>query len=423
MNKSRTKFIKQPVSSLADAEISTKMAVSLAKIVSEGKNCLDLIASEMGARLVEAILLAERECVAGAKYHPTGKMKKWASQPGSVYIGKGKTKIRVPRLRDGNGEVKSKIYEKLKAPEAFSEELLSACICGLSARRYEELVETTGEVFGVSRSSISRKVKLSATKKLKDLAERRLDDFEPFAIFMDAMHRCQRVVMAAIGVDVDGNKRVLGLWEGGSENAEMCKSFLSDMESRGLSLHPDVLFITDGGTGLTKALVERFGRRLKQQRCIIHKKRNVEAHLPKKYRAEFKRRYDTAMNMVSYDDAKKELLDVLEWLEGISVGAAKSLREGGERLLTLHRLGVPPTLRKSLITTNIIESSFNGMDTCEKNVKRYRDVKMFMRWMAADLCEREKHFHRLEGYATIPEVIKKMREKSFSLLDRENLVA
>ncbi|MBQ3840853.1 MAG: IS256 family transposase [Fibrobacter sp.] len=406
-----------------EIDISTSIGVVLADIARQGKTYLDALAKDMGARLVEAILLAEREQLGGAAYHPKEGYKKWSSQGGSVYIAGGKTKVRVPRLRDKNGEVKSPIYARLKDPGAFSDHLLNSCLSGLSGRRYEDVFATAGEAFGVSRSSVSRKVVAACTKKLKELVERRLTDFEPVAVFMDAMHRCGEVVMAAIGVDADGYKRVLGLWQGSSENTEMCKSFLSDMESRGLALHPDVIFVTDGGTGLNRALKDRFGKELKHQRCVIHKRRNIESHLPEMYRAEFNRRYNNAIGMTTYEDAKRELRKVHEWLTGINASAARSLDEGGERLLTVHRLELPPLLRKSLITTNIIESTFNGLDSVEKNVKRYRDIGMFKRWMAAEVLHREQNWRRLDGYAEIPKLVEKLREKSMKLLDNEALIA
>ena len=151
--------------------------------------------------------------------------------------------------------------------------------------------------------------------------------------------------------------------------------------------------MTDGGTGLNRALKDRFGKGLKHQRCVIHKRRNIESHLPEMYRAEFNRRYNNAIGMTKYEDAKRELRKVHEWLTGINASAARSLNEGGERLLTVHKLDLHPLLRKSLITTNIIESSFNGLDSVEKNVKQ------------------------------IPKLVEKLRDESMKLLDNDALVA
>jgi transposase-like protein len=396
--------------------------LNLTRIIQEGKAVLDEFQKDLGRKLVESILLMERETVGGTAYHPKPGYKKWSSQQGSVYVGKGKVKVSVPRLRNDDGEVPSAAYESLKNPEAFSEELLDACLSGLSGRRYGEVIDNVGEKFGVSKSSVSRRVREATVQQLRELAERRLDDFDIFAMFLDGVHKAGKVVMAAVGVDSLGAKKVLGLWEGATENAEVCKALLSDLESRGLSLHPNVLFVTDGGSGINSALKARYGKKLLHQRCTAHKKRNLESHLPEEYHAEFRRRYDTAVNMVDYDGAKRELLSVLEWLKGINSSAAKSLEECGERLLTVHRIGVPPELRRILMTTNIIESTFNGMTYAEKNVKRYRNGDMLMRWMASVLLFRERHYRRVDGFKHILKVTEILSEKSFTLAE-ERLVA
>jgi len=396
--------------------------LNLTRVIQEGKTLLDEFQKNLGRKLVESLLLMEREVVGGTAYKPKQGYKKWSSQQGSVYVGKGKVKVSVPRLRNEDGEVPSAVYESLKNPDAFSEELMDACMSGLSGRRYGEVIDNVGERFGVSKSSVSRRVKEATERQLKELLERRLDGFEIFAMFLDGVHKAGKVVMAAVGVDSQGKKMVLGLWEGTTENADICKALLSDLESRGLSLHPNVLFITDGGSGINSALKARYGKRLLHQRCTIHKKRNILNHLPEEYHAEFRRRYDTAVNMVKYDEAKRELLSVLEWLRGINTSAARSLEECGERLLTVHRIGVPAELRRSLLTTNIIESTFNGMTYAEKNVKRYRNGEMLMRWMGAVLMFRERSYRKLDGYKQIKDVTDILVKSSFTLAE-DRLVA
>lgn len=396
--------------------------MQLMQVIQHGKAVLDEFQKNLGRRIVESLLLMEREAVGGSAYHPKPGYKKWSSQQGSVYVGKGKVKISVPRLRNEDGEVSSAIYEKLKNPEVFSEELLDACMSGLSGRRYGEVIDNVGERFGVSKSSVSRRVKEATAKQLKDLLERRLDGFDMFAMFLDGVHKAGKVVMAAVGVNCEGEKKVLGLWEGTTENAEVCKALLSDLESRGLSLHPNILFVTDGGPGINSALKARFGNKLIHQRCSIHKKRNIQSHLPEEYHAEFKRRYDRAVNMVEYAEAKKELLSVLSWLKGINTSAARSLEECGERLLTVHKMNIPVKLRSSFITTNIIESTFNGMTYAEKNVKRYRNGEMLMRWMASVLMYRERSYRKVDGYKEINGVVESLVKSSFTLAE-ERLTA
>lgn len=396
--------------------------ISLSEILTNGKTVIDALTQEIGTSIVEGLMLMERENISGSAYHPKSGYKKWSRQKGSVFIGKGKIPVMVPRLRNANKEIVLPIYEKLRKREVFSEELLDSTLSGLAGRRYGAVMDRVGRQFGVRRSSVSRHIKEATTNRLKMLLERRLDAFEPFAILIDGVHKAGHVIMVATGIDVGGNKLMLGLWEGATENSALCEAMLSDMESRGLSLHANILFLSDGGSGIKKALTDRFGKELLHQRCTIHKRRNIENHLPESYRSEFRRRYNNAINMTNYEDARKELLKVLLWLRGISSSASRSLEEVGENLLTVHRIGVPSELRKSLLTTNIIESIFNGLSYAEKNVKRYRDGKMLVRWMASVVLRREGSFKKVQGYRHISEVVKNLSSKSFRLAE-ERLIA
>ena len=188
--------------------------------------------------------------------------------------------------------------------------------------------------------------------------------------------------MVALGIDDQGHKHALGFWQGATENHEICEELLADMEKRGLFLSKKTLFITDGGKGVIKALKERFGAKLLHQRCIIHKDRNIQRHLAKKYRKEAHRRFMGALEQNLYEDAKKMLLDFEKWLRGINESAADSLKEALEEILTVHRLNVPLELRKTLSSTNPIENMFSTVRDCEVNIKRYRGSAMSQRWLA-----------------------------------------
>ena len=395
---------------------------NLAKVLKEGKSALDELKESLGQKLVECLLLMNREIIGGPAYLPKEGFKKWSSQNGSVYVGSGKMTVKVPRLRNSEGEVALPLYERLKNPGEFSDELLDACLAGLSGRKYEEVIERTGKKFGISKSSVSRKVKNASIKQLRQIQERRLENIEPFAIFIDGIHKSGKVVMAAVGVDNKGQKYVLGLWEGATENSEICEAMLCDLENRGLSLHPNILFVTDGGKGISKCLRTRYGKHLLHQRCTIHKKRNILGHLPKRFHVEFKRRFDMAITMASYTDAKKELQSLKKWLEKINSGAANSLEESGELLLTVHRLEFPEELKKSFLTTNIIESCFNGLSYVGKNIKRYRKGDMLLRWMSSVLLTREQKFRKVRGYKEIQKVTEYLAKNTFTL-EEEKLAA
>jgi len=376
------------------------------KIISQGKQGLDAFLLEVGRMMAETIMYIEREEVAGPEYHPlSSEIKKWASQRGSIYLGDQKISVEHPRLRGKKGEMALESYQKLKEPGAFSEELLCKILRGISSQRYSETVVEAANAFGVSASSVSRHIVSVTTKKLKDFKERDLSDFRAFAIFVDTIHRAGKAFMVALGIDAEGQKCVLGFWEGATENNEVCKELFRDLERRGLNLTKKVVWVTDGGSGIIKALKEKFGKKLIHQRCTIHKDRNIQKHLPKRYRKEAHRRLRTALEQTEYIDARQMLLEFERWLRGINESAADSLLEAIEEILTLHRLKVPALLRKTLHSTNPIESMFSTVRDCEGNIKRYRGSRMSQRWLAAVCLHCEKGFRRVKGFASIPDVI------------------
>jgi transposase-like protein len=275
----------------------------------------------------------------------------------------------------------------------------------MSARKYEETVTEASKAFGVTPSSVSRHLVEATAKQLAQFRERRLDDFQIFAMFLDTIHRGGQAFVVALGVDWAGSKVPLGFWEGATENHEICEDLLLELERRGLKLSKRVLWVTDGGGGIIKTLKDRYGKKLIHQRCTIHKDRNIQRHLPKRYRKEAHHLFRTALEQNSYTDAKKMLVDFERWLRAINESAADSLLEAIEEVLTLHKLRVPALLRKTLHSTNPIESMFSMVRDCESNIKRYRNSQMRQRWLAAVLLHCEKAFKRVKCYASIRNVV------------------
>ena len=379
------------------------------QIISRGKQGLDAFLLEVGRMMAETIMYIEREEISGPEYHPmSSEIKKWASQGGSIYLGDQKISVEHPRLRGKKREMAIESYQKLKEPGAFSEELLCKILRGISSQRYQETVIEAAGAFGVSASSVSRHIVEVTTRKLKEFKERSLSDCSTFAVFIDTVHRAGQAFMVALGIDTEGRKQVLGFWEGASENNEVCRELLADMERRGLKISKKILWVTDGGKGIIKVLKDRFGKKLIHQRCTIHKDRNIQKHLPKRYRKEAHRRFRTALEQTSYKDARQMLLEFERWLRGINESAADSLLEAIEEILTLHRLKVPALLRKTLHSTNPIESMFSTVRDCESNIKRYRGSRMAQRWLAAVCLHCEKGFKRVKGYRGIKEVVRRI---------------
>jgi len=376
------------------------------EIIRIGKQGLDGFLLELGSMVTEAIMDMEREERSGPEYYPSQEgLYKWSYQNGSIYLGDRKISIRHPRLRGPGGEIPLQSYETLKRPGVFSEEVLNKMLRGLSARKYRETLLETSCTFGISPSTVSRHVVEMTAQKLQEFKERDLSAIRLFALFIDTIHRGGEAFMVGLGIDTEGQKQVLGFWEGATENHEVCEELLFDMERRGLKLSKKILWVTDGGKGILKTLKERFGKKLIHQRCTIHKDRNIQRHLAKKYRKEAHRRFKTALEQNSYEDAKKMLKEFEIWLRGINESAADSLLEAFEDILTLHRLKVPGLLRKTLTCTNPIESMFSTVRDCEGNIKRYRNSAMSQRWLATVLSYCETGFRRVKGYLGIPEVI------------------
>jgi len=381
---------------------------SLYRIMVEGKRALDALYGDMGRMLAESILLMEREELAGPDYYPSDdQLQKWAHEEGSVFIGDQKIKIHRPRLRHRElGEVPLKAYQQMRSRGQFSEELLEKMLRGVSAQKYEETVMNAAHAFGVSPSSVSKKVIEATAAKLHEFQNRSLSEFKPFAIFLDTVHEGGEAFINALGVDTLGNKKPLGFWQGSSENHAVCEELFRSLERRGLILSRRIIFVTDGGSGIIKALRERFGKKLLHQRCIIHKSRNLQKHLAEKYRKDAHRLLMNALEQNHYEDARAMLKELEKWLRSKNESAAESLLEAFDELLTMHRLKVPKLLRKTLMTTNPIESMFSLVRQCQRNIKRPRDSKMLQRWLAAALLYCENQFHRLVGYKDIEQVIK-----------------
>ena len=304
-------------------------------------------------------------------------------------------------MRGPEGEVGLRTYEQLKNRGGFSEELLSEVLRGMSARKYEETVTAAGKAFGVTPSSVSRHLVEATAKQLKQFQERSLEEFPLFAMYLDTVHRGGQAFVVALGVDREGKKLPLGFWEGATENHEICEELLEELERRGLKLSKRILWVTDGGGGIIKALKDRYGKKLIHQRCTLHKDRNIQRHLPKRYRKQAHHLFATALEQNSYKDAKKMLQEFERWLRDINESAADSLLEALEEVLMLHKLKVPALLRQSLHSTNPIESMFSMV----RSFKRYRNSKMRQRWLAAVLLHCEQQFRRVKGHASIDVVV------------------
>jgi transposase-like protein len=282
---------------------------------------------------------------------------------------------------------------------------------GVSTRNYARAVEDCLEGYGIERSSVSRHFVMASAQKVRELCERRLEDLKLVAVLVDGVEFAGTTVVVALAVAQDGRKHILGFWQGATENATVGTALLEDLVSRGLDPSRQYLFVIDGSKALHKALHQVFGSDLLVQRCQVHKKRNVLDHLPEAYHPALRMRLNTAYGMNDCAEALKAIRATVDWLREYSEGAARSLEEGLEETLTVHRLGLPDALRRSLSSTNIIESCFSMVRARTARVKRWRDDQMIKRWAGTMLLQAEKRFRKVRGYRFMPMLVNALQTK------------
>lgn len=336
---------------------------------------------------------ADRECV------------RWGSQEGSVLLMEQRVPVQKPRVRikDGGGEVQLESYRALNDKDFLNEQAAAKLLSSLSTRRFEKTVDKLLHGKGISRQTISERGIAEMSKQLEEFETRSLAGLNILAVFMDGIHFGEDVYVAAVGIGADGKRHILGFECGSTEQSGICRLLLSKLIDRGvLSESGGILFIVDGGKGLHKAIKEVFGKRAHIQRCTLHKRRNVEDKLPNKMKEEFRHKFNAAYHKKTFKEAEKAFVELRQWLLlKRRVGAANSLLEGQPQILTLHRLGISGTLRKSLCTTNCIESIFSAARYYTRNVKRWRGEEQMNRWIASGLLEAEQNLRRVPGYTQI----------------------
>ncbi len=361
----------------------------------------------LGLRAAGEALVAEVTRLAGPKYQRTGGMPgvvRWGHQRGSIYLADQKLPITYPRVRDlpRNQEVPLPTYQQLQTPRAADAGLFRKLLLGLSCRNYESCAEAVPEAFGLSPSSISRRFIRASAKQLQALQERHLGRHDVVALILDGKTFAEDRMVIALGITLTGEKVILGFVQTATENETVCAAFLRELVERGLRTEPGLLVVIDGAKGLRKALQTVFGDSAAVQRCQWHKRENVLAYLPKRQRASFRRKLQAAYEQPHYLEAKAALLRIRQELRLVNESAVKSLDEGFEETLTLHRLGVFGTLGISLKTTNCLESLNALLGQRTDKVDRWRTSDQKQRWLAAALLDIEPRLRRIRGFRALP---------------------
>ena len=367
-------------------------------------------ATEVGLKVARLLLDDEVEQRCGSRYERVAErtVTRYGRQQGVVVIAGQKLPIERPRVRYTQrcGEAELENYARLQSPEAMPQAVLKRLVRGVSCRDYEGVVDLAREGFGVQKSSVSRSFVKASAKEVRQLAERRFDGVRFAVIYIDGTPYAGEAMIAALGITEDGHKRLLGVRQGATENAAVSTALLEDLCGRGLDTSSPTLLVLDGSKALHAAAKRVWGRNALIQRCQVHKKRNVQQHLPEKHWPELSRQLSAAYHETDYDVALKGLKTTARWLERLNPDAAASLREGMEETLTVVRLGVPELLRRTLATTNPIESAFSVAENVTRRVKRWRDGDMRKRWCTAGLLRAESKFRRVKGYRHMPQLLR-----------------
>jgi putative transposase len=406
-----------------------QLLLPLLELICNTEHAVDELIDVVGKAAIEAVLLLSAQQVAGPKQ--PGKVKGdvgWhGRQQGVVSLSERKLRVEKPRLRKkGKGcghEVAVPAYEALVMNSCLGWRILEILMKGVSTRKYKEILPEMAETVGVSKSQISREFIASSEKKFKQLCERRFDETEILAIYIDGIQFGDCHVIVALGVDSGGSKHVLGLREGSSENSRVATDLLDDLVERGIK--PDCLrlFVIDGSKALRCAIDAVYGSKNPVQRCRNHKIRNVLSYLPDDPKDQVKCAMRAAFSLDA-NKGKQKLKQLAKWLQREYPSAASSLLEGLDEMFTINALGLPKALRRCLGSTNVIESPNSGVRSRTRRVKNWRDQAMVVRWVAASLLDMEKRFKRIMGYQQLWMLQAKLKElNEESDIDRKSQVA
>jgi len=328
---------------------------------------------------------------------------RFGSNAGTVLLGGQRVPIRVPRVRTAEGEVRLRSYELLhRGVAAADERLMERVLYGVSCRNYETTVGPRQGAIGTSKSTVSKEFVAASSRVLRTFTERRLDEEDLVAMFVDGKYFAKDEMVIALGITIEGAKRVLGFVQAGTENAQVVSSFFRSLLDRGLCIDKGILVCIDGSKGIRSAARQVFKKQAMIQRCQWHKRENVVSYLPRDQQSWMRKRLQRAYERPTYDEALKALKKVRSELEAENQSALASLDEGFEETLTLHRLGVFAKIGRSFKTTNCIESLNSMAEGLCSKVRRWKNSKQKQRWLAAALRDIEPRLRRVHGHKHLP---------------------
>lgn len=373
------------------------------------------VVTAAGMRVVEAMLEEDRIRICGPKHAraPGRDVVRGGTVDGELVLGGRRVAVRRPRARRvGGSEVRLPSYERLSAEDPLNKRAVEQMLIGVATRKYARSIDSLPAPIvtrGTSKSAVSRRFVARTRAELDAWTQRPLGELDIVALMVDGIGFGEHTLVVALGIDATGTKHALAIREGSTENATLCRSLLADVVARGMPADRSILVVIDGGTGLRSAVKQVFGTYALVQRCQVHKKRNVVDHLPEHAKPHARKAMQDAYALDDADKAKAQLERLARSLDEQHPSAAASLREGLDETLTVLRLGIGPTLRKSLATTNPIESTFSTVRRVSRRVTRWQSGTMALRWALAGTMEAEKTWRRLMGKADMPKLVSALR--------------
>jgi hypothetical protein len=392
--------------------VPEQVIVSMAEIAESAKEGLLALAVGTGLQVMTAMFDEDvrRLCGPDGKHNAGRAGYRHGNEAGSVTLGGRRVPVTRPRARaaDGSGELHLPSYDLFSSTEILSRLALEKMLAGLSSRRYGHGLEPAGQAVetqaaSTSKSAVSRRFVAATETALTGLMTRRLDELDLVAFMTDGVHFGEHTCVVALGIDIDGVKHPLAIEEGSTENATLVTGLITGLRDRGLDVTKPILAVLDGSKALSRAVKDVFGKPL-IQRCQQHKIKNVRDRLPEKLRTVAERRMRQAYHASSAVEAEGLLQQLARELDKTHPGAAASLREGMAETLTILRLGVPPTLARTLRSANPIESMIEICREHSRNVKRWQDGTMALRWCAAGMLEAGHQFRRVNGRLHLPKL-------------------
>ena len=398
-----------------------QVVVAMCEIAGAVEEGLLALAVATGMQVMTAMMDADVTAICGPKgsHNPERAAVRHGSEDGSVTLGGRRVPVRRPRVRsaDGAAEIPVPTYELLSSTEVLGRLAMERMLSKLSTRRYRAGLEPVGETIeasatSTSKSVVSRRFVAATEAALDELMSAALSTLDLVALMVDGVHFAGHCCVVALGIDIDGTKHPLGLVEGSTENATLVTELVVDLRERGLDVTRPILAVIDGSKALRRAIIDVFDHPV-IARCQLHKIRNVTDKLPDAIASTVGKKMRAAYRNTNALAAEAELEDLARQLTKTHPGAAGSLREGLAETLTVMRLGVPPTLARTLRSTNPIESMIEISRDHATNVKRWRDGQMVLRWCAAGMVEASKQFRRVNGFMHLP-ALRKALDKTIA---------